>query len=203
MRYLPLASAFAILALSPTAAAGQPSQPGCWVRGDSSDLDLRASPYDSTAIALETGQVKVCYSRPRKLGRPIMGRLVPFGEPWRFGANEATAVHMPAAGTIAGVAVEPGWYSLIAIPGEQEWRIVVNGTHRRWGVPIDGAVRAADVGSGTVSATESVGVVDLFTLELVPSGPSAAELVVAWENTRVRIPVALTGDAAAEGAPGA
>lgn len=202
MRYLPLASAFVILALVPAAAAGQPAQPGCWVRGDASDLELRASPYDSTAIALEEGQVKVCYSQPRKLGRPIMGRLVPFGEPWRFGANEATAVHMPAAGTIAGVAVEPGWYSLIAIPGEQEWRIVVNGTHRRWGVPIDDAVRAADVGSGAVPATGSVGVVDLFTLELVAAGPSEAELVVASENTRVRIPVTLTGDTDAGGVPG-
>lgn len=46
-------------------------------------------------VELEGGTVKVCYSRPRKLGRPVMGRLVPYGEPWRLGANEATAIHVP------------------------------------------------------------------------------------------------------------
>lgn len=199
MKNLPVAAALVIFLL-PAEAVGQASESGCWVRGDPIDLELRASPYDSTAVALEEGRVKVCYSRPRKLGRPIMGRLVTYGEPWRFGANEATAIHMPASGAIAGVAVEPGWYSLIAIPGEQEWRIVVNGTPRRWGVPIDEKVRTADVGTGTAPATESVGVVDLFTLELVPVGPSDAELVVAWDRTRVRIPVALSSEA--DGAAG-
>lgn len=195
MKNLPVATAFVIFFLLPAAAAGQTPESGCWVRGDRADLELRASPYDSTVVALEEGRVKVCYSRPRKLGRPIMGRLVPFGEPWRFGANEATAIHMPASGTIAGVAVEPGWYSLIAIPGEQEWRIVVNGNTRRWGVPIGEEVRAADVGTGMAPASESVGVVDLFTLEFVPVGPSEAELVAAWDRTRVRIPVALAAEA--------
>lgn len=202
MKIVPVATAFVISFLLPASVEGQTPESGCWVRGDRADLELRASPYDSTdstVVALAEGRVKVCYSRPRKLGRPIMGRLVPYGEPWRFGANEATAIHMPTAGTIAGVDVEPGWYSLIAIPGEREWRIVVNGTSRRWGVPIDEEVRTADVGTGMAPATESVGIVGLFTLELVPAGPSAAELVVAWENTRVRIPVALTG--AADGVP--
>lgn len=191
MRLLRAARALVILFLFPAAAAGQQSEPGCWVRGDPADLELRVSPFDSAAVALDEGTVKVCYGRPHKLGRPIMGRLVPYGEPWRLGANEATAIHMPSAGTIAGVAVEPGWYSLVAIPGEQRWLIVVNGTARRWGVPIDDEVRAADVGTGTVPAAESVGVVERFTLELLRAGPSEAELVVAWDRTRVRVPVTL------------
>jgi hypothetical protein len=162
------------------------------VRGDRADLELRASPYDSTAASLEGGTVKVCYSRPRKLGRPIMGRLVSYGEPWRLGANEATAVHVSARATIAGVAVEPGWYSLMAIPGEREWGIVVNARGQRWGIPIDAEVRSADIGTGVVPVTEEVGSVELFTLDLVPTGPSAADLVMAWDRTRVRIPVVLT-----------
>ncbi|MFW6084100.1 MAG: DUF2911 domain-containing protein [Gemmatimonadota bacterium] len=201
MRQPTIATALVILTLLPATAAGQSTESGCWVRGDRADLELRASPYDSTSIVLEEGRVKVCYSRPRRLGRPIMGRLVPYGKAWRFGANEATAIHMPAAGTIAGVAVEPGWYSLIAIPGEREWRIVVNESHRRWGVPIDEEVRASDVGIGVVPVIESVGIVELLTLELVAPGPSEAELVVAWGRTRVRIPVALMGGTVSGGAP--
>lgn len=173
--------------------SAQEQEPTCWVRGERADLELRASPYDSTAVALEPGTVKVCYSRPRKLGRPIMGRLVPYGEPWRFGANEATAIHLPTAAEIAGVRVEAGWYSLMAVPGEGEWRIVVNENVERWGVPITEQVREADVGSGTVSASEAVGVVELLTMELVPTGPSSADLVVAWDRARLRIPILLGG----------
>lgn len=178
------------LAIVAPPVAGQ-TTPSCWIRGDPGDLELRASPFDSTEVALAPGRIKVCYSRPRMLGRPIMGRLVPYGEPWRFGANEATAIHVSAPATIAGVVVEPGWYSLMAVPGETDWRIIVNGDVRRWGVPITEDVRAADRGSGVAPASESVGAVELFTLDLVSTGASSADLVMAWDRTRLRVPVVL------------
>lgn len=169
------------------------SSPPCWVRGDPADLELRASPFDSTSVALEPGTVKVCYSRPRKLGRPIMGRLVPFGEPWRLGADEATAIHLPTPGTVAGVELEPGWYTLYVIPGEEEWRVVVNGEIRRWGIPIDDEVRGSDIGTGTALVESSDELVELLTLRLERRSASAADLVVEWDRTRVRIPVTLSG----------
>lgn len=178
----------------------QDPEPGCWVRGERADLELRASPYDSTELVLDGGAVKVCYSRPRKLGRPIVGRLVPYGAVWRLGANEATALHVSVPATVAGVAVEPGWYSLMAIPGESEWRIVVNGEARRWGVPIDDEVRSEDVGSGVVPSSREVGVVGLFTLELERTAPGAADLVMAWDRTRLRIPIVLRGGGGSGGA---
>ena len=193
-----VAALFLVLA-SPGMSHAQQAGPGCWVRGDRANLELRASPYDSTSVSLDDGTVKVCYSRPRKLGRSVMGRLVPFGAPWRFGANEATAIHVPVRATIAGVTVGPGWYSLIAVPGEETWRIVVNEAVERWGIPIDDAVQASDAGVGSVAATRAVGVVELFTLELVPTGGASADLVMAWDRTRVRIPVTLGPPAGANG----
>lgn len=166
--------------------------PPCWVRGDPADLELRASPYDSATVSLEAGPVKVCYSRPRKLGRPIMGRLVPFGEPWRLGANEATAIYLPASGTIAGVPAARGWYSLYAIPDEGEWRIVVNGTPQRWGIPIDDEVRGSDIGAGTGPVESTDEPVDLMTISLARRSAWAADMVVEWDRTRVRIPVVLS-----------
>lgn len=167
------------------------SPPGCWVRDERADLELRASPFDSAAVVLDAGVVKVCYSRPRQLGRPIMGRLVPYGHPWRLGADEATAVHVPVRARIAGVAVEPGWYTLYAVPGEREWRIVVNGQTRRWGVPINDEVRSADLGSGLVPVSKTPPQVELLTLWFDSTGGSSADLVVRWAGTSVRIPVEL------------
>lgn len=163
--------------------------PPCWIRIDPADLELRISPLDSATVALGGDTVKVCYSQPRKLGRPIMGRLVPYGEPWRLGANEATALFVPFPATVAGVDVEPGWYSLYAIPGPDEWRIVVNGEARRWGIPIDGDVRARDLGSGTVPVESIADPVEMLTIRLERISGSAAEMRIEWDRTRVRVPI--------------
>lgn len=177
-----------VLSAIPVFAQHDDQEP-CWVRGDPADLELRASPFDSTSVRLDAGLIKVCYSRPRQLGRPIMGRLVPFDKPWRFGADEATAIHVSFPASIAEVTVEPGWYTLYAIPGEEEWRIVINGQTQRWGIPIDDAVRGRDIGSGDVAVERTDAAVELLTLTLQRVSPTAATLVAEWERTRVRIPI--------------
>jgi len=161
----------------------------CWIRGPADKLAERASPLDSIAVQIGGGTMKLCYSRPSARGRKIMGGVVPFDEPWRLGANEATSIRVPFAGEIAGVRVEPGTYTLYAIPAASKWQIVVNRGVQRWGVPIDNEVRAKDVGAGTVT-TESLGApVETLTLKFSPAAGNATELVLEWEKTRVRIPI--------------
>ena len=161
----------------------------CWLRGPADKLAERASPLDSIAVQVGGGTMKLCYSRPSARGRKVMGGLVPFDQPWRLGANEATSIHVPFAAEIAGVRVEPGTYTLYAIPGASKWQIVVNRGVQRWGIPIDNAVRAKDVGTGTVT-TESLGApVETLTLKFAPATGTATELVLEWEKTRVRIPI--------------
>ena len=161
----------------------------CWVRGDASDVANRASKHDSVSLALDGGTIKVCYGRPERRGRVIFGQLVPNGAPWRMGADEATAIHVSFPARIAGVSVAPGWYSIYAIPEAKEWRVVVNGNAQRWGIPINDAVRAKDVGSGVVPVEHLNAPVEAFTITLHSTSKSAATLDVEWENTRVRIPV--------------
>jgi len=147
----------------------------CWIRGPADKLAERASPLDSIAVQIGGGTMKLCYSRPAARGRKIMGGVVPFNEPWRLGANEATSIRVPFAGEIAGVRVEPGTYTLYAIPAASKWQIVVNRGVQRWGVPID---------------TESLGApVETLTLKFSPAAGNATELVLEWEKTRVRIPI--------------
>ncbi len=177
-------------AVDPTPAGPRAqSQDACWIRGEPTDLELRASAHDSVSLALDGGTVKVCYGRPRRLDRPIMGRLVPYGAPWRMGADEATTIHVSFAARIAGVDVGPGWYSLYAIPEEAQWRVVVNGDARRWGIPFSDSVRAKDIGSGIVPAERLPDSVEILTITLHPTSTSSATLDVEWADTRVRIPV--------------
>lgn len=164
----------------------------CWIRGRADQVAQRPSPLDSIAVQLGSETMKLCYSRPSARGRKVMGGLVPFGQPWRLGANEATSIHVPVAAEIAGVHVAPGTYTLYVIPGASKWQVVVNRGVERWGIPINDEVRAQDVGTGTVTA-ESVGApVETLTLKFAPAGGNVTDLVVEWETTRVRIPIRRT-----------
>lgn len=162
---------------------------GCWFQPKSQEPTVRASKHDSTSVALDGGTVKLCYGRPNMRGRPIMGGLVPYGEPWRLGADEATAIYVPFPARIAGVKVEPGWYSLYVIPTAAQWQVVVNSDAKRWGVGIDAKVRAKDVGTGTVTPSKTAAPVESLTIALSKDSPTKATMDVQWADTEVRIPV--------------
>lgn len=174
-------------------AADPPGAPACSWRASGDELASRPSPPDSSAVRLGEGVAKVCYSAPSARDRQIFGGLVPYGQPWRLGANEATTIHVTVPAEIGTVRVEPGSYSLYAIPGESEWTIVVNrAASPRWGIPIDEGVRAQDVGSFAV-APEATDHVERFSIRLQPAQDGAAQMVVAWETTRVTFPVRPAG----------
>lgn len=164
---------------------------GCFVRGASpAEAAARPSPPDSTTIELGGQQAKVCYGAPSANERVVMGELVPYGAPWRMGANEATEIHLPFAARIGGVPVEAGTYSLYAIPAEDRWEIVVNRATERWGIPISPEVREADLGAFSAEPETIDEHVERMTLHFDRVSDSEAHLVLEWENTRVRIPVA-------------
>ena len=192
MRILSLFAA----SLSMVAARGasQAAPPACRVVASGGQLAQRASPLDSAVVELGGAAAKVCYGRPSARGRVIMGGLVPFKEPWRLGANEATTIYVPFVAEIGGVRVQPGTYSLYAIPSDSTWQIVVNRNAARWGIPIDSSVRAQDMGVDTVRA-EPVGGKDVETLTLrfAPPKGGTTELIMEWVKTRVRIPVRRVG----------
>jgi Protein of unknown function (DUF2911) len=175
----------------PAALAAQAAPGACTHRGSAEQLAQRASPLDSTALAIDGATVKVCYGRPSAHGRTIMGGLVPFGQPWRLGANEPTRVYVPFAAEIAGVRVDSGTYSLYVVPDSTSWAVHVNRDVERWGIPINAQVESQDVGKGTAPVESLAQPVEQLTLRLVAGSP--AELVVEWEKTRVRIPIRKAG----------
>jgi hypothetical protein len=164
---------------------------GCFVRGgaDPQTTQQRPSPLGAVSFTVGGADAKLCYGRPSAKGRKVMGELVPFGAPWRIGANEATALHLRFAADIGGVKVEPGVYSLYAVPGEKEWEFFLNKNWERWGIPINDAVKATDVGSFKRPVAATSGMVEQLTFTWVPEGADMGHLVMEWENTRVEIPV--------------
>lgn len=177
-------------ASAPEAPAQIQTAAGCFLaRGTMEEAGERASPRDSTSIVLGGAEAKLCYGAPSARERVVMGELVPFGEAWRAGADEATGLHLAFPAEVAGVRVEPGNYALYTVPGADSWEVVVNGNPERWGIPIDEGVQAVDIGSGTVVPEATDGMVERLTYTFQPVSDTEAHLVMEWENTRLRIPV--------------
>lgn len=76
---------------------------------------------------------EIVYSRPGVKGRPIFGGLVPYGEVWRTGANNATKITFDTPVKFEGSEVPAGTYALFTIPGENEWTIIINKGAQQWG----------------------------------------------------------------------
>jgi len=179
-----------------TPASGQEAKASTALRcTPQNQVEGRASPYDSVAIAQAGIEAKVCYGRPSMRGRTIFGAegqaLVPYGKLWRTGANEPTIIHLASAAEIAGIAVDAGSYSIYTIPGAAEWTVIVNRSISQWGHEsrYTAEVQAQEVGRATVKAERLDDPVEQFTIRSIPGGQGGAELVLEWERTRVRIPV--------------
>jgi hypothetical protein len=164
----------------------------CWLGDGTMEEALqRISPLGETEIALGDHIGKICYGRPSARGRVVEGGLIPFGEPWRIGANEATAIHLSFPASVGGIELEPGSYSIYTIAGEFEWQFFLTSNAERWGIPIDEAVRAADIGTFTGLPRSMNEAVEQLTISWHTHGGDNGHLVLEWGMTRVEIEVSL------------
>lgn len=96
----------------------------------------RPSPAASAACDLGAGKsIKTDYSSPRMKGRKIYGDLVPFGQVWRTGANEATTFVTSADVVVGGKTIPAGSYTLFTIPNADKWTLIINKKTAEWGIP--------------------------------------------------------------------
>lgn len=93
----------------------------------------RPSPPRTATGAIGTVEVKVNYSSPSVKGRKIWGGLVPYGQVWRTGANEATTISLSSTAMIEGKKLAAGKYALFTIPNEDKWTVIFNTVAEQWG----------------------------------------------------------------------
>jgi hypothetical protein len=84
----------------------------------------RPSPDATVTQIVGVTEIKIDYSSPGVKGRKIWGDLVPFGEIWRTGANDATTITISDAVKINGTELPAGTYGIHTIPNESEWEFI-------------------------------------------------------------------------------
>lgn len=144
------------------------------------------SPRDEAVYEGDDLRVVVDYGRPYKKGRKIFGGLVPYGEYWRTGANEATEIEFSRDVLFGGSPVAKGRYRLYTIPEPARWTIVLNKELGQWGkFEPDHSLDLLSVEVPVLLPKEEA---EQFTIEFV-SSPEGAYMVFTWNRTMVRVPV--------------
>lgn len=142
--------------------------------------DKRASPHDEASVVIVGKKVAIHYGRPYKKGRVIFGGLVPYGQIWRTGADEATTLTTETDLLIGTLRVPQGSYALFTLPEKNQWTLVVNKTAKQWGAfsynPKD------DLGRVPMIVGASAAPVEQFTIELTPAGKNKATLKLSWDK---------------------
>jgi len=77
--------------------------------------------------------ITVKYHRPLVNNRQIFGKVVPYGDVWRAGANENTIVSFTDPVTIEGQNLPAGSYGLHMIPNADQWTVIFNKVTTAWG----------------------------------------------------------------------
>ncbi len=132
--------------------------------------------------------VRITYSRPAKKEREIFGKLIPYNEVWRTGANEATEIKFYKDVTIQGKKVKAGTYSLFTIPNANEWTIIINSDVDFWGAYSYN--QANDILRVTVPVKKSEEVIENFSIQLSKVNSSEALVRLAWDTTLVELLIA-------------
>lgn len=74
-------------------------------------------------------EVAVIYNRPAARGRKLFGGIVPFGQIWNPGADEATRFETTRDVRLNGYILPAGKYSIWAIPDIHEWTLIFSRAH--------------------------------------------------------------------------
>jgi hypothetical protein len=148
---------------------------------------MDASPMDLVTYKNQDDEVvaRIIYSRPQKRDREIFGKLVPYGEVWRTGANESTELTLYKDMKVADVTVSAGTYTVYTIPNENEWVVILNNDVNTWG-----AYEYTDKKDRVrinVPVKKSSTSIESFSMAFVPS-EDGAELFMGWDDRYIEVP---------------
>lgn len=130
--------------------------------------------------------ITVNYSSPRMRGRKIFGDVVPFGEEWRMGADDATMFFTSADVTVGGKNVPAGRYTLFALPTPAKWTLIISKKIGEWGIPYPG--EKFDFARMEMKVSKLPAPLENFTISFEQTG-SSCTMKLDWETTRASIEI--------------
>jgi hypothetical protein len=141
------------------------------------------SPHVKTDWTIDGASISITYGRPSMKGRPA-DQLMPPGQPWRTGADEATTLVTNKALAFGALKVPAGTYTLYTVPGATEWQLIVSKKTGQWGVPYP---EGEDFGRAPMSVGRTAAPVEQLTIS-IDDTPAGATLRIEWGSVSATIP---------------
>ena len=149
-----------------------------------------ASPAATVSQTVGLTEITVVYHRPAVGGREVWGKLVPYGEPWRAGANENTTITLSSDVKIGGKPLPAGTYGLHMIPTAKDWTIAFSKMAAAWGsFTYDQKEDALRV---TVTPRTNATSEERLSYRFDDPSETKATLVLTWE--KLSVPIAIEVD---------
>jgi hypothetical protein len=142
----------------------------------------RASQQASISQRVGLTDIAINYHRPGVNGREIWGKLVPYEQVWRAGANENTTISFSTRVNINGVDVPAGIYGLHMIPTEKNWTVILSKDNAAWGSFFYDESHDQMRFTTTPSATDFQEWLS-FTFDDV--SPNSTTIALRWENLSI------------------
>jgi hypothetical protein len=146
------------------------------------------SARDTVQANIGRARLVVEYSRPQRRGRTVIGTLVPIDSVWRTGADQATQLSTTTPITLAGMAIEPGRYTLWVKLTSIGPTLIVNRETGQWGTDY---VAANDLGRAPMVAEVLGTPVETFTIRIARTGDATGKLIMEWDRFRWTAEIAL------------
>ncbi len=147
---------------------------------------LGLSPRGQATYQTEEITIDIDYGRPFKRGRKVFGGLVPYGQYWRTGANEATEIEFSKDVVFGDKPLPKGRYRLYTIPEAARWTVVLNSELMQWGKFEPNY--DLDVLRVEVPVLNPKDDVEEFTIEFRPDS-AGTKLAFRWNRTLTMVPI--------------
>ncbi len=146
--------------------------------------EVRKSQAASVSQRVANTDIAVTYSRPVARGREIFGGIVPYGNVWNPGADQASAITFTRDVRVNDNPVPAGTYSIWGIPGAAQWTLILSTEGEVYHTPYPG--ESADALRLQVP-TERVEATEVLTFDFPHVEGKQAVLRLRWATTAVSL----------------
>ncbi len=143
------------------------------------------SPHVRTDWTVHGAHISIQYGRPYLKGRPESD-MMPLGQPWRTGADEATVITSDKPLTFGAIHLPAGSYTINTQPGAQSWQLLLGKLQQKgqWGIPYQPNL---EIGRVTMKKGKTAAPVEQVTYS-IDGTPTGAVLRIEWGTTSVTTP---------------
>ncbi len=144
------------------------------------------SPHVKAEWTIDGAAITIEYGRPSLKGRPE-AQMMPAGQPWRTGADQATTITSSKPLTFGSMKLEANTpYTINTVPGDTQWQIVFGKLAKpgQWGIPYQPAL---ELGKAPMTVGKTANPVEQLTISIDDTAPGAT-LRIEWGTVSASAP---------------